>query len=134
MRKIALLLIPVAAFSAGAIAAETMVHQKGRVFSMEEVTIAKGDSLTFVNDDSVPHNIMSISPGNEFDLGSMKPGTATPVAFGSAGEATGFRSPPAHRDCAPTASRPRDHGDSSFATGSSSADAAWLANGHSLGW
>jgi plastocyanin len=31
---------------------------------------------------------MSTSPGNEFNLGSLKPGTATPVTFAEAGEAT----------------------------------------------
>jgi plastocyanin len=89
MRRIVLpVLAGIASFSAGAFAADTMIHQKGRVFSTEAITIAKGDSLTFVNDDSVPHNVMSTSPGNEFNLGSLKPGTATPVTFAEAGEAT----------------------------------------------
>ena len=63
-----------------------MIHQKGRVFSSESVTIKKGDALTFVNDDSVPHNIMSASKGNEFNLGSQAPGMSTDVTFKEAGD------------------------------------------------
>jgi len=33
----------------------------------------------------VPHNIMSASPDNAFDLGSQMPGSATPVSFDIAG-------------------------------------------------
>ena len=57
-----------------------------RVLS-ESVTIKKGDALTFLNDDSVPHNIMSTSKGNEFNLGSQAPGSSTDVTFKEAGEA-----------------------------------------------
>ncbi len=63
-----------------------MIHQQGRVFSAENVTIKKGGLLTFLNDDSVPHNIMSTSKGNEFNLGSQSPGSSTDVTFKEAGE------------------------------------------------
>ena len=56
------------------------------MFSSESVTIKKGEALTFVNDDSVPHNIMSTSKGNEFNLGSQAPGTSTDVTFKEAGD------------------------------------------------
>jgi len=46
-------------------AADHQVTQKGRLFSVESITIKKGDTITFLNDDSVPHNIMSTSAGNE---------------------------------------------------------------------
>jgi len=39
-----------------------------------------------LNDDTVPHNIMSASKGNEFNLGSQAPGTSTDVSFKDAGE------------------------------------------------
>ena len=55
------------------------------MFSSENVTVKKGDALTFINDDSIPHNIMSTSKGNEFNLGSVAPGTAIPVAFDNTG-------------------------------------------------
>jgi plastocyanin len=39
-----------------------------------------------VNDDTVPHNIFSVSKGNEFNLGSQAPGASTDVTFKEAGE------------------------------------------------
>ena len=68
-------------------AANLTITQKGRIFSSESVTIKKGEALTFVNDDTVPHNIVSTSKGNEFNLGSQPPGAATDVTFKEAGEA-----------------------------------------------
>ena len=62
-------------------AANRVVHQKGRVFSVDTITVARGEPVMFLNDDTVPHNIMSTSEGNEFDLGAQMPGTATPVTF-----------------------------------------------------
>src|SRR5215831_2096149 len=73
-------------FSAGALAAKEVVHQQGRTFSVESVTIRKGEALTFLNDDSVPHNIMSTSKGNEFNLGSQPPGMSTDVSFKEVGD------------------------------------------------
>jgi plastocyanin len=66
--------------------AEQVVHQGGRMFSVESVTLAIGEPVVFLNDDTVPHNIMSVSTDNTFDLGSQKPGTATPVSFNVAGD------------------------------------------------
>jgi plastocyanin len=88
MRK----LIPVtlailAGLTVGALAAAHQeIHQKGRVFSSESVTLKKGESLTFVNDDSIPHNILSTSKGNEFNLGSQAPGSSTDVSFKDVGD------------------------------------------------
>ena len=71
---------------AGALAATEVIHQQGRAFSTENMTIKKGATLTFLNDDSVPHNIMSTSKGNEFNLGSQLPGSSTDVTFKESGE------------------------------------------------
>ena len=73
--------------SAGALAANLTITQKGRLFSSESITIKKGESVTFANDDTVPHNIVSTSKGNEFNLGSQPPGAATDVTFKERGEA-----------------------------------------------
>jgi plastocyanin len=87
MRKSAFFAVVIlSGLSAGAFAANLTITQKGRVFSSETVTIKKGESLTFVNDDSVPHNIISTSKGNEFNLGSQSPGASTDVTFKEAGE------------------------------------------------
>lgn len=72
--------------SAVALTADRIVGQQGRKFSSDSVTVKKGMALTFLNDDSVPHNVVSLSKGNEFDLGSQPPGTSTDVMFTEAGE------------------------------------------------
>jgi len=66
-------------------ATDHVVGQKGRMFSVAEITVARGEPVIFVNDDTVPHNAMSKTPDNAFDLGSQMPGTATPVTFDKAG-------------------------------------------------
>ena len=68
-----------------ALAADTTVHQKGKSFSMKEVTLKKGDALIFTNDDTVTHNALSRSAGNEFNIGAQAPGATTPVKFDTAG-------------------------------------------------
>lgn len=89
MRKLACFTIAIlGGLSVGALAAANLtITQKGRVFSSENVTIKKGEALTFVNDDTVPHNIVSTSKGNEFNLGSQRPGAATDVTFKEVGDA-----------------------------------------------
>ena len=87
MRQLTLLTIVITAgLSAGAFAATEVIHQQGRAFSAESVAIKKGEALTFLNDDSVPHNIMSATKGNEFNLGSQSPGSSTDVTFKEAGD------------------------------------------------
>jgi plastocyanin len=87
MRQLTLLTLVISAgLSAGAFAATQVIHQQGRAFSAESVTIKKGGTLTFLNDDSVPHNIMSSSKNNEFNLGSQPPGSSTDVTFKEAGD------------------------------------------------
>ena len=59
MRKsVALCTAALLAFSALAVAADHVITQKGRLFSVESITIKKGDTITFSNDDTVPHNIL----------------------------------------------------------------------------
>jgi len=87
MRKLAVLVLTITAgLSAGAFAGNQMVHQQGRAFGPDSVTVKKGDPLTFLNDDTIPHNIMSASKGNEFNLGSQAPGMSTDVTFKEAGD------------------------------------------------
>lgn len=43
-------LIIVSGLSTGALAATEVIHQQGRAFSAENVTIKKGDPLTFLNE------------------------------------------------------------------------------------
>ncbi|MBV9565910.1 MAG: hypothetical protein JOY90_36485 [Bradyrhizobium sp.] len=78
----------VGGLSTGALAGTQVIHQQGRAFSVESITVKKGEPITFLNDDSVPHNIMSASAGNEFNLGSQPPGSSTDVTFKQSGDAT----------------------------------------------
>lgn len=67
-------------------AAEHVISQKGRQFSEAELTVHVGDTVFFANDDDVPHNVVSTSGRNAFDLGHQPPGVATPVTFTEPGE------------------------------------------------
>lgn len=80
MRNTTLVGLGALAILGGAAAAATnqVITQKGRAFSAESIAIKKGDTVTFLNDDTVPHNIMSMSKGNEFNLGSQGPGHRRP--------------------------------------------------------
>ena len=76
------------AFIAGAsvaLAAERTISQKGKMFSEAALELKKGDTLVFLNDDTVVHNVLSTTPGNIFNLGSIAPGHSTPVTFDKAG-------------------------------------------------
>jgi plastocyanin len=87
MRMPAMLpLVILAGLSTGALAATQVIHQQGRAFSSESITVKKGEAVTFLNDDTVPHNVMSASKGNEFNLGSLPPGSTTDVVFKDAGD------------------------------------------------
>jgi plastocyanin len=76
------------AFAAGSVAAYAAqsISQKGKAFSAAEITVKAGESVTFVNDDTVTHNVMSTTAGNAFNLGPQAPGASTPATFKSAGE------------------------------------------------
>lgn len=82
------MLVAFAGGCAVAFAAERSITQKGRAFSESAVSIKKGDTLTFVNDDNIAHNILSTTAGNEFNLGTQNPGSSTPMTFKTAGEVT----------------------------------------------
>jgi len=69
-----------------ALAAEHTISQKGKVFSETMMSLKRGDTLVFLNDDNVVHNVMSITPGNEFNLGTFRPGNSKPFTFDKTGE------------------------------------------------
>jgi plastocyanin len=86
LKVISAVLALIAGYSAVALAAELTIRQKGRVFSTEAITVKKGEAITFLNDDNIPHNIMSSSSGNAFNLGLQPPGAMTPVSFKETGD------------------------------------------------
>lgn len=84
MKKLALLLLfaPLPAFAADE--AHTVV-QKGRAFHPAEVTINRGESLTFTNDDEFIHQIYSKSDSFNFDSEERNPGENITETFTASG-------------------------------------------------
>jgi len=88
MNRIASFVVTASAFCAVALtaayAADHTISQKGREFSESKITVKVGDSITFVNDDDITHNVHSAG-GADFDLGAQKPGDKTSYTFDKAG-------------------------------------------------
>jgi plastocyanin len=61
-------------------AGDITITQKGRSFSLAEVTVHVGDTLVFVNADPFKHNVYSPSDGFAFDLDVQPPGHSDRVA------------------------------------------------------
>src|SRR5437773_2009057 len=69
-----------------ALAGEHSVGQKGGKFSEESVTIKAGDTVRFVNDDAVSHNVMSSGPDGNKNAGLQKAGESTAIGYDKPGE------------------------------------------------
>ena len=62
------------------------VIQRGLALNMASVTLARGDRLSFTNDDDVIHNIHIFGPDEESaDLGLQKPGKLLSYKFDKSG-------------------------------------------------
>jgi plastocyanin len=68
-------------------AADYMVVQKDRAFSVTELTVKPGDSIVFKNADDVTHNVFSISEGMQFDIRRQAPGASSSIPFPKEGVA-----------------------------------------------
>ena len=68
-------------FIPGARAGDSQVVQKDKMFSAPFVHIHVGDTVTFVNADTVTHNVYSVTKGCEFELQTQTPGKSTAVPF-----------------------------------------------------
>ena len=66
-------------------AAVHRVVQKGRTFSLGQITIARGDTLLFTNDDEFLHQIYVDSRNMSFDSNEQPPGQAIEVNFPRSG-------------------------------------------------
>ena len=64
-------------------AAAHSVTMEGMAFSPAEITIARGDSVTFSNNDSVTHTATFRSAG--MDTGRLSPGQTATLSFANAG-------------------------------------------------
>ena len=59
-----------------------LVSQKGREFTPKEVTLARGEGLTVVNDDAdLRHHAYISSEKFSFDSGDQEPGSKTNIVF-----------------------------------------------------
>lgn len=75
----AVLVVLGTALSAAVTAQQHVVSQKNRQFSTKALTVKVGESVSFMNDDNVYHNIFSFSKILSFDLGAMAPGESHQV-------------------------------------------------------
>jgi plastocyanin len=63
-------------------AAGVAVSQKGRMFHPGNLAVERGETVTFVNDDSdLLHHVFVESDSFNFDSGDQEPGSRTPVTF-----------------------------------------------------
>jgi plastocyanin len=67
----ALLVIAKAGLSIGD---EIKVGQANKTFAPGAVTIKSGDTIDFVNDDKIAHNVITKGAPENFNLGVIKPG------------------------------------------------------------
>lgn len=72
--------------SSSVLADNKVVGQKNKAFTVDELTIKKGDSVDFLNEDPFFHNVFSLSDAKLFDLGSFPQGESRTVVFEEAGE------------------------------------------------
>jgi len=64
---------------------EFIISQKDLNFNPPIKVVKPGDKVIFKNDDTVVHNIISLTDEFKFDLGEFKPGTSRSVQFKSKG-------------------------------------------------
>ncbi len=67
-------------------AEEFEVEQKNKMFSIEKITLKKGDVVHFKNADKIFHNVFSLSDTQFFDLGSYPQGESRAVTFETTGK------------------------------------------------
>jgi len=84
MRKLLPLVILAATPAFAADEAHTVV-QKGRAFHPAEVTVNRGESLTFTNDDDFIHQIYAQGLGFSFDSDEKNPGENITETFTASG-------------------------------------------------
>ena len=73
------------AHSALVAAAEQVVEQKDKQFSVRQLNVKVGDRVSFKNADPFFHNVFSLSDTKTFDLGSYPQGQAKSVSFDKPG-------------------------------------------------
>src|SRR5205823_647007 len=62
------------------------ISQKGRAFSPDQITLRRGDSVLFTNEDEFLHQIYVNTAGMTFDSSEQAPGQTIEVNFPRSGE------------------------------------------------
>jgi plastocyanin len=68
-----------------AFAADFTVVQKNQEFSVRELQVRVGDRVTFVNGDTVTHNVYSETKEMEFEIELQPPGRSDTITFARPG-------------------------------------------------
>ena len=68
-------------FQGTASAANHIVEQSGKKFAPETLKVKVGDTVTFVNNDSITHNVFSRTNDHRFNIGAQKAGEQKAVKF-----------------------------------------------------
>jgi plastocyanin len=87
MRVEALVLTLALGIGQSAFAADVTVVQKNKTFSTQQVQVKVGDRIVFMNEDSVTHNVYSLTKGLEFEIKTQEPGKSDAVKFDRPGVA-----------------------------------------------
>jgi plastocyanin len=66
-------------------AAEHVVSQKNKSFSVNALSVKVGERVVFTNDDAFAHNVFSSSAGFIFNLKVQAPGASMPISFDQPG-------------------------------------------------
>lgn len=66
-------------------AATFQMVTRGKMLIPHVLAIPAGSTVTFPNDDPISHNLFSLSPGNNFDLGLYRRGAGKQETFTTAG-------------------------------------------------
>lgn len=62
-----------------------VVSQKDKQFSAQAITVARGDSIVFRNEDGVVHNVFSSDGAFKFNLRAQAPGSTNAIVFDTPG-------------------------------------------------
>ena len=68
-----------------AVAEEHIIDHENEAFSKQQLTIKRGDTVKFANNDPYFHNVYSVSSTKFFDLGSVPQGEYKNVTFKNSG-------------------------------------------------
>ena len=84
MRRLPIILV-LGAIAGAALGASPEVRQAGRKFAPDRLTVARGTTVRFVNDEKIVHHAFVNSSDFSADTGDIEPGKTKEIAFDRAG-------------------------------------------------